>query len=123
MAFTYNEALTTDRDKVRFHIADTREESAAFSDAEIDALVTLAGSVYGAAALACDNMASAIAQGAQSYTDGTPDGRSRTLDTTARIEALRARAAHFRNLAGGSILPSITVRTLKEPPGSIGRNT
>lgn len=115
MPFSYSDALTDDRSKVRFHVGDTRSEGATFTDAEIDGLLTLGGSVYAAAALALDHMASAIAARAESYSDTTPDGRSRTRDTTARIEALRQRADHFRSLAGGTTLPTATVRRLAEP--------
>ena len=121
MAFTYDPALSTDRDRLRFHLADTRDASHDFEDAELDALLTLEGSIYAAAAAALDNMATQIAQSAQSYSNATPDGISRTQDNTARIEALRARADHFRKLAGGGSLPSINIRTLREPPGSSRR--
>lgn len=50
MSFTYRADLTTDRDKVRFHIQDTVEDAGPkpgdgnFSDEELDGLITVAGS-------------------------------------------------------------------------------
>jgi len=50
MAVNYDDTLDTDRDKVRFHLGDTKQgegprpTDANYSDAEIDALVTSTGS-------------------------------------------------------------------------------
>jgi len=58
MAFTYTDSLSTNRDKVRFHIQDVTEDSgpkpddANFSDNEINGLVTIEGS-WQAAVAAC----------------------------------------------------------------------
>ena len=57
MTFTYN--LATDRGKVRLIIQDTDETYEFYSDAEIDAFITLAGkmdgdSVFNASAIALD---------------------------------------------------------------------
>jgi len=54
MAFTYDEALTTDRDKVRLRIGDTqvnagpRPDKRNFSDAEVSFLLSDEGTVSGA---------------------------------------------------------------------------
>lgn len=65
MAFTYNEALSSDRDKVRFNLQDTVAESgpkpgdANFSDAEIAGLITAEGSWQRAVAAGFEILASA----------------------------------------------------------------
>lgn len=65
MSFTYNEALTTDRDKVRFRIGDTqanagpRPDKRNFSDAEIAFVLSEEGSrVNGAIAHSFEILAS-----------------------------------------------------------------
>jgi benzoyl-CoA reductase/2-hydroxyglutaryl-CoA dehydratase subunit BcrC/BadD/HgdB len=65
MAFTYNDALSIDRDKVRFWLQDTAEgqgpkpSNANFTDAEIDALVTEEGTWQRATAAGFEILASA----------------------------------------------------------------
>lgn len=51
MTFTYT-PLVTDRDKVRFHIGDTDENAFIFSDEEIVAIISMAGS-WQAAVITC----------------------------------------------------------------------
>ena len=64
MTFTYTQTLLTDRDKIRFAIGDTTEDSGVlpggsnFSDEELAGLVTQEGSWEGAV-LACFNSLSA----------------------------------------------------------------
>lgn len=63
MAFTYSDALTTNRDKVRFYIQDTAEDSGPrpsggnFTDAEIDGLITVEGSWRRAVSAAFETLA------------------------------------------------------------------
>lgn len=63
MAFTYSDALTLDRDRVRFSIADTvsgsgpKPADANFSDAEIAGLITIEGTWQRATAAAFENLA------------------------------------------------------------------
>lgn len=77
MSFSYSSSLATDRDKVRFFIGDTvsgsgvKPSGANLSNEEIDALVTLAGSWQGAAALACRGLASSWMNEANSVKIGT----------------------------------------------------
>jgi len=63
MTFTYTDTLLTDRDKVRFHLGDTTENSgpkpagANFTDEEIAGLVTSEGSWQRAVAAGCEALA------------------------------------------------------------------
>lgn len=41
MAATYDTALTTDKDKVRYHIQDVDTDNAMFQDEEINAVITM----------------------------------------------------------------------------------
>ena len=65
MAFTYDDALTGNRDKVRFHLQDTVNDAGPkpgdvnFSDDEIDGLVTAEGSWQRAVAAGFETLASA----------------------------------------------------------------
>lgn len=52
MAFTYSDALATNRDKLRFLLRDTVEANAAFMDAELDGMLTLYADSIPAARLA-----------------------------------------------------------------------
>ena len=65
MTHTYDGALTTDKEKVRFYIQDTTRNSGPkpsdgnFSDEELDALVTAEGSWQRAVAAAFETLAAA----------------------------------------------------------------
>ena len=59
MSFSY--ILTTDIGKVRLLINDTVALTAHFTDEEIQVFLDLAGSVYGAAAMACQSWAASLA--------------------------------------------------------------
>lgn len=48
MAFTYNQAHTSDRDRVRMGLADPQQAGGIFSDAEIDAFLAEGGNVNAA---------------------------------------------------------------------------
>lgn len=62
MTFTFEEALTTDRDKVRFYIGDTDEKTAQYSDELIAGTITLEGSWQQAAVSLLENIIVKIAR-------------------------------------------------------------
>lgn len=108
MAFTYD--ITTDRGKVRSKLADTLERTHAFSDAEIDELLTEEGSVYGAAAAGLDLLIMDRARRARLFTDAQG-----SVDETATLDAMREQRDHYRAQAGATSLPILRSSTLAEP--------
>lgn len=70
MSWTYDTALSANKDKVRFYAGDT-DSSAAITatDEEIGGLLTLGGGARAAAALLCDHLAMRYAQRGQQLTD------------------------------------------------------
>ena len=97
MAFTYYGDRSTDLDKVRFNIGDTVNgggplpSSGNFTDAELSALISEAGSVDAATALALD----AIAVRWNLYANITVGPRREELSQIA--DAFRATAAQWRD--------------------------
>jgi len=81
-ALTYSEALSEDRDKVRFHLQDTvsgsgpKPSDGNFSDAEIDGLVTLEGHWQGAVAAGFETLAAAWRRYPNYSADGVKLDRS-----------------------------------------------
>lgn len=70
MAWTYDTALSTNRDKVRFFAGDTDADAAiTVTDEEIAGLLTLAGGARSAAAMLCDHLALRYSQRGQQLTD------------------------------------------------------
>lgn len=57
MSWSYDLTLTNDMDKVRLHCGDTDRDKPQLQNEELNYLLDLAGSVYGAAALACQALA------------------------------------------------------------------
>jgi hypothetical protein len=82
MAFTYSDALATDRDNVRFAIGDTtlnagpKPADANYSDAEIAALVTREGNWQRAVAAVFENLADLWARHVSFNADGTQVAQS-----------------------------------------------
>jgi hypothetical protein len=66
MSATYNKALTSSLDKVRFLIHDTDTTSAQLDDDEINAIITLYGSYKSAAVACCESLAAKYAGEAES---------------------------------------------------------
>jgi len=102
MAVTYNESLASDRDRVRFAIGDTIEDSGPkpadgnFTDPEINGLVTLEGSWQRAVAAAFETLASLWAVHATFNADGMSVSQS---DIAA---SYREQAADWRRRFGSS---------------------
>lgn len=112
MAFTYDP--TTDRGRVRLRLADTREETPFFTDAEIDALITDQGSWQGAVAEGARIALMSVGRFARSYSHSTPDGESRQEDETAAASFLQAVIDMYERRAPR--LPTLTVRELAARP-------
>jgi hypothetical protein len=100
MAFTYVGDLSTDLDKVRFHIQDSTENSGPlpgdgnFTDAELNGLITEQGAWQRAVAAAFDVLGSAWAI----YADKTVGPRSESLSQIA--ERYEERAEKWREKYG-----------------------
>jgi len=105
MAFTYLGTLATDRDKVRFYIGDTVENSGpkpaggSLTDAEVDGLITAEGSWQKAVAAGFEMLAglwsqyvdTAIGPRRQSYSQ-TAAGYEKLAKTWRRRSGSQARA-------------------------------
>ena len=90
MSWTYDPAMASDRDKVRFRLGDTVEAGALLQDEEIDVLLADAGSVTNATIAGADALAMRFASLAQSKTDDI--GQSVNYgDRSARYRALADR--------------------------------
>lgn len=106
MTVTYLGTLATDRDKVRFYIQDTVENSGPkpsngnFSDAEIDGLLTAEGTWEQAVAAAFDTLAAAWA----GYADWTVGPRSERASQIAERYSQRAQTWRDRQLGGVATL-------------------
>jgi hypothetical protein len=93
MAITYVGDLSTDRDKVRFYLQDTVEDSGPkpgegnFTDAEVDGLVNLEGSWQRAVAAGLEALAVAWAR----YADLTVGPRKEALSQVAKRYQEQAR--------------------------------
>ena len=61
MSFSYDVALTTEKDRLRFLLSDRIEAKAVFSDEELGGILNLQGNVFLAAALLAYNRATALA--------------------------------------------------------------
>ena len=100
MAFTYAGTLATDRDRVRFYIQDTVENSGPlpggtnFTDAEIDGIVTVEGSWQRAVAGLMDTLANKWA----TFVDITAGPHRESLSQVA--DAWRKQAKEWRDKYG-----------------------
>ncbi len=102
MAVTYLGTLATDRDKVRFYVQDTVEDSgpkpsdANFSDAEIDGLITAEGSWERGVAAGFETLAAAWRR----YPTFKADGLS--LNRSDIAKGYDTQAKEWRRKHGGS---------------------
>lgn len=102
MAFTYSDALTLDRDKVRFSLGDTvsaagpKPADGNFSDAEIAGLVTIEGTWQRATAAAFETLAALWAKHVTFNADGMAASQSDIA------EQYRQSAKDWRAKYGGS---------------------
>lgn len=96
MAVTYDDALSTDLDKVRYYLQDTVEDSgpkpadANFTDNELNGLLTVEGSWQRAVAAGFETLAAAWRR----YPSFTADGLR--LDRTKIADGYAAQAKEWR---------------------------
>lgn len=70
MAFSYNNSLSTDRDKLRFLIADVTSSSAIYQDSELDGVLSMESNLFRAAAIALRARAASFIEKAIQYSIG-----------------------------------------------------
>lgn len=109
MAFTYTPG--TDRARVRMRLADTVEDRAIYTDAEIDDALTTEGSVAGAVVVLREAMLARAARTARSYSN-----EQGSVDDTAGLQYLQALAEQARADASGDTLPTVEVGTMGRAP-------
>lgn len=112
--FTYT-AGTGDRDQVRLLVADTKAEHAWFTDAEVDAALSVQGSVEGAVyQLAAHAYAHALRHSSSRAMSG--EGKSKSVDDTHTVEGWRALMEAYRPFASTTKrLPTVSVITSNIP--------
>ncbi len=95
MSFTYNASLSTDRDKVRLLATDVDAANPIFTDAEIDAFMSLEGSnIKRSAALALETIArnQVLVLKVIRLLEIQTDGASVARELRMQAESLRAQA-------------------------------
>lgn len=70
MAFSYNNSLSSDRDKLRFFISDVTSGSAIYQDSELDGVLSMDSNVFRAAAIALRARAASFIEKAIQYSIG-----------------------------------------------------
>ena len=94
--------ITTNWGKVRYLIGDITQATASFTDEELQGFLTFSGmtapdgqtqSIFLAAALACDSMASQVARTMEKFAIGDYDN-----DESKKYDALKNQAQKFRDL-------------------------
>jgi hypothetical protein len=101
MTWTYSQGSTADRNRVRLEIGDTEELVALFSDEELDDFIEQDGSFLGAAAHACEQLATRFARDFTFSADGSK------FEKGQRSAAYAVRARALRDRAGGdTIVPT-----------------
>lgn len=108
MAFTYDP--TTNRGRVRLRLSDTRTERAAFSDEELDALISDEGGWEGATIAGARILMMDRARFARIYSNA--EG---SVDETAGLAALQA-VIDQMTAKTTQALPTVLVRTLGSHP-------
>lgn len=96
MSWTYSSTLATDLDRVRFLVGDTDTDDKQVQDGEINYIVGLLGSVYGAAAAICEALAAKYARKCDKSVGDL------SLSMSQKSTAYRAMAASLRSQ--GSVL-------------------
>ena len=111
MAFTYD--ISTDLGRLRFELADTREDSHGFTDEELNALLASEANIWAAAVVAIDMLIMDRARFARAFTsaDGTQVNETTTLaDLRAHREVLAKKA--------GTDTRKARVHRMREPDNS-----
>ena len=109
--FTYD--ISTDLGRLRFELADTREDSHAFTDVELNALLASEGSIPAAAVVGIDMLIMDRARFARAFSK--PDGTQ--VDETTTLADLRAHREVLATKAGTNTRKA-RVRRMREPDNS-----
>lgn len=86
MAFTYNDSLSGDRDKVRLLIGDFTAATAIFNDAELDGILGIDSNIFRAAAVALRARAATFIEKAIQYSIGADVRGQLSLDRRGIIK-------------------------------------
>jgi hypothetical protein len=86
VAFTYNDSLSGDRDKVRLLIGDVTSATAIFNDAELDGILGLDSNVFRAAAIALRARAATFIEKAIQFRVGADAGGQFSVDRRGIIK-------------------------------------
>jgi hypothetical protein len=121
VAFTYDDTLSTDLARCRFHGSDKDAAKPRFSDAEIGALITARGTWQGAVADMWTHYAGNIAKYGREYSASRTDGTSETVSEAQFHAHCLAQAKLWEDRAAATTatqatLPRATVRALGRPP-------
>lgn len=103
MAWTYDDALPTDKDTVRFYLGDTDETDPLASDEGILKMLTVYEDVFEATAALADGLATKFARMPTITVDGL------TVKGTDRAEQFRILAANMRRISSKSAAGSLGV--------------
>ena len=109
MTVTYDDALSTDRDRVRFYVGDTvaaagpKPDAGNFSDNEIDGIVTVEGT-WQAAVAACYETLAALWAGAVDIAVGPRKESLSQVAASYRAQAHEWRERFGQTGAGASVV-------------------
>jgi len=93
MTWTYNTALTTDRDKIRLLIGDTTSNDQLLSDEEITFIITQQPNAYYAAAQACEMIAGKFGRDVSTTLEGMSIAKRQRFENYIQLaEQLRVMA-------------------------------
>jgi hypothetical protein len=105
MTWSYNTALTADKDKVRALIGDTDTTDQILSDEEITFFISQTGNIYSASARACKAIAAKFSRLTDTEIEGVSDRLSQMVKHYNDLAASYDRdAAKF----GATIVPVVT---------------
>ncbi len=104
MTFTYN-PFATDRDRVRFHIADTNADAPIYTDEALDALLTESGDWRTAVIAALDGIIARLGQ-PDFRADWLEVSHSQAARTFERLRAHKRREFGLAGITAGSVRPT-----------------
>ena len=99
MAFTYNNSLSADRDKIRFLIQDVDAYHVIFQNEEIDGLLNIEGNLFRAVAIALRAIAMQPDKLAIAFSIGTQGSGLFSVDRRQLIPNLLKMADHWEQRA------------------------
>ena len=99
MAFTYNNSLSADRDKIRFLIQDVDSSSVIFQDSELDGVLNIEGNLFRAVAIALRAIAMQPGKLAVAFSIGTRGEGLFSVDRRQLIPTLLKLADHWEERA------------------------